>query len=122
MKRLAVILIAIALAFPSFSQSNAEKICGTYLVIEKSEVSKVKVTRKSNGDFEGKIIWMKNPYFEDGSPKTDIKNPDPRLPTRLCFCTTSSTMQATTSGVAKSTIPSKATCTRHTQSSNRQRN
>ena len=77
MKRLAVILIAIALAFSSFSQSNAEKICGTYLVIEKSEVSKVKVTRKSNGDFEGKIVWMKNPYFEDGSPKTDIKNPDP---------------------------------------------
>ena len=77
MKRLAVILIAIALASPSFSQSNAEKICGTYLVIEKSEVSKVKVTRTSNGNFEGKIVWMKNPYFEDGSPKTDIKNPDP---------------------------------------------
>ena len=50
MKKLAVILIAIALVFPSFSQSNAEKICGTYLVIEKSEVSKVKVTRKSNGE------------------------------------------------------------------------
>ncbi len=67
----------IMFALTSLAQGNAEKICGTYLVIEKSEVSKVKVTRMSNGNFQGKIVWMKNPYFEDGSPKTDIKNPDP---------------------------------------------
>lgn len=77
MKLIAVILMAVTLAIPSFSQSKAEKICGIYLVIEKSEISKVKITRLPNGNFEGKIIWMKNPYFEDGSPKTDIMNPDP---------------------------------------------
>lgn len=66
-----------ALALASFAQSNAEKICGTYLVIEKSEVSKVKVSRMSNGNFEGKIIWVKEPNFEDGTPKTDVMNPDP---------------------------------------------
>lgn len=77
MKKLAIVLIAIALAFPSFSQSKAEKICGTYLVVEKKEVSKVKVTRLPNGNFEGKIIWMQNPNFEDGTPKTDVMNPDP---------------------------------------------
>lgn len=77
MRKIAVFFTIMMLALASFAQGNAEKICGTYLVIEKSEVSKVKVTRKPNGDFEGKIIWMQNPKFEDGSPKTDVKNPDP---------------------------------------------
>jgi uncharacterized protein (DUF2147 family) len=77
MKQLTLILIILVASLPMFSQSNAEKICGTYLVVEKSEVSKVKITRMSNGNFEGKIVWMKNPKFDDGTPKTDVMNPDP---------------------------------------------
>ncbi len=79
MKHLAIILAILLSAHTVFSQNKAEKICGVYLVIEKSEVSKVKVSRMSNGNFEGKIIWMKNPNFEDGTPKTDVMNPDPKL-------------------------------------------
>jgi len=77
MKQIAIFFTMMMFALATLAQGNAEKICGTYLVIEKSEVSKVKVTRMSNGNFEGKIVWMKNPTFEDGSPKTDVMNPDP---------------------------------------------
>lgn len=79
MKHLAIALAIILTTIPAFTQNKAEKLCGVYLVIEKSEISKVKVTRMSNGNFEGKIIWMKNPNFEDGTPKTDVMNPDPKL-------------------------------------------
>jgi len=82
MKQITILLIMLASAFTSCSQTppkdaNADKICGIYLVTEKSEVSKVKISRLSNGEYEGKIIWMKNPNFDNGKPKTDIKNPDP---------------------------------------------
>ena len=35
------------------------------------------VVKTSSGLYEGQIIWVKNPTFKDGSPKRDIKNPDP---------------------------------------------
>lgn len=31
---------------------------------------------KQNGKYYGKIIWLKTPLNEDGTPKTDKKNPD----------------------------------------------
>lgn len=77
MKQIAIFFTMMMFALATLAQSNADKICGTYLVIEKNEVSTVKVSRMANGNFEGKIVWMKNPNFDDGSPKTDVKNPDP---------------------------------------------
>lgn len=74
------VLVSMALIFLSsivFAQNNPNKICGTYLVNEKGEISKVKISQNPDGSFEGKIIWMKEPNFKDGKPKTDVKNPDP---------------------------------------------
>lgn len=79
MKRTILSVIIMVSAFTLFSQSKADRICGIYLVVEKNEVSKVKVSRMSNGNFEGKIIWMKEPNFKDGTPKTDVMNPNPNL-------------------------------------------
>lgn len=61
------------------AQSKADKICGVYLVVEKSEISKVRVSKSSNGNYVGKIIWMKEPNFANGTPKTDVMNPNPSL-------------------------------------------
>ena len=36
MKHIAIFFTMMMFAFATFAQSNAEKICGTYLVIEKS--------------------------------------------------------------------------------------
>lgn len=79
MKHILIAISLILMVLTGFSQNKADKICGIYKIIEKSEVSKVKISRLSNGNFEGKIIWMKEPNFKDGTPKTDIMNPDPKL-------------------------------------------
>lgn len=79
MKKAIITIIIMVSTLSMFAQNKADRICGVYLVVEKSEVSKVKVSRMANGNFEGKIIWMKEPKFKDGTPKTDIMNPDPNL-------------------------------------------
>ncbi len=79
MRYLATVL-AFLISFSAIqAQSKADRICGVYLVIEKNEVSKVRVSKAENGNYVGKIIWMKNPKFDDGTPKTDVMNPDPKL-------------------------------------------
>lgn len=61
------------------AQSAADKILGTYYIADdqSDEAIKIKITKASNNTYEGCIIWMKYPNFKDGTPKTDIKNPDP---------------------------------------------
>jgi len=57
----------------------ADKIIGTYYVSDDTsdEDCKVQITKDKSGTYSGRIIWVKNPYFKDGSPKRDIMNPDP---------------------------------------------
>ena len=57
----------------------ADKILGTYYISDDTsdEDCKVKITKDKSGTYSGRIIWVKNPYFKDGTPKRDIKNPDP---------------------------------------------
>ena len=63
----------------SVAQNPADRILGTYYVIEPSskEESKVQIYKTDKGTYFGKVIWMKNPNMPDGTPKRDIKNPDP---------------------------------------------
>ena len=65
----------------SVAQNPADRILGTYYVIEPSskEESKVQIYKTDKGTYFGKVIWMKNPNMPDGTPKRDIKNPDPSL-------------------------------------------
>lgn len=61
------------------SQTGADKILGVYYISDdqSDEDCKIRITKTSSGLYEGQIIWVKNPLFKDGSPKRDIKNPDP---------------------------------------------
>ena len=66
--------------FSAVAQSEAaDKIIGTYYVSDDTsdEDCKVKISKDKSGTYSGRIIWVKNPYFKDGTPKRDIKNPDP---------------------------------------------
>ncbi len=77
MKRILLISILSICILDLFAQ--ADKIIGVYDVTEKGEVSKVQIYKKANGNYEGRVIWMKNPNFKDGTPKTDLLNPDEKL-------------------------------------------
>ena len=60
----------------------ADKILGTYYVSDDTsdEDCKVRITKDKSGTYSGRIFWVKNPTFKDGSPKRDIMNPDCLLP------------------------------------------
>jgi len=81
MKNVFILLMSLLMSFQLFSQSNADQIVGKYYVIKedtKSE-SRIQIYKTSEGKYEGKIIWLKQPNHPDGTPKYDDKNPNPEL-------------------------------------------
>lgn len=81
MKRLFFFLTVVFCISTVCGQSAADKVLGTYQVTAPgtNEVSKVKIYKTTSGEYWGKVIWLKEPNFKNGTPKTDIKNPDPKL-------------------------------------------
>jgi uncharacterized protein (DUF2147 family) len=68
-------------SFTKASQSViSATIVGTYLTADKK--AKVKIFLAKNGKYSGKTIWLKEPNNSDGSPKTDINNPNEVLQKR----------------------------------------
>ena len=66
---------AIAEAKQSETQTKEQdKILGIYFAEDGR--SKVKVYKIKEGLYEGKIIWLKEPFDEHGKPRTDIENKD----------------------------------------------
>ena len=74
MKKLFLMLLLSFTATPFFSQSvNADAITGIW--ISNLEKGHVEITR--DGDkYNGKIVWLKNPTYPDGTAKIDKNNPD----------------------------------------------
>jgi uncharacterized protein (DUF2147 family) len=57
-----------------FSQAvNADAILGTWLTA--SGKAKVLIYKEGN-KYNGKIVWLKNPTYDDGTIKVDKNNPD----------------------------------------------
>lgn len=80
MKKL-LILVAVTLAFtiPAFSQS-ADAVLGTWFNQEKD--AKILIY-KAGSQYQGKIIWLKEPLEKDGkTPKRDAHNSAPALRSR----------------------------------------
>ena len=78
---LSVFFVSFFISIPLFSQSNADQLIGNYYIIKedtKSE-SRVQIYKTPEGKYDGKIIWLKNPNNPDGTPKYDLKNPNPEL-------------------------------------------
>lgn len=84
MKALNIFLLLTIALSPTYSakaQNNpADVICGTYRVESpvSDDVVKIKIYRASNGKYQGKYVWLSQPNNPDGSPRTDINNPDPK--------------------------------------------
>lgn len=74
MKTLLGILLFISVSL-SAQTINADMIVGTWL----TEGGKAKIQIYKSGDkYSGKIVWLKEPNYEDGTPKVDKNNPDPK--------------------------------------------
>lgn len=70
-----VLLICLISFFSqSFAQTvKADDILGTWLT--GSGKAKVQIY-KSGNKYNGKIVWLKNPTYDDGKPKVDKNNKD----------------------------------------------
>ena len=70
------------LFFPLFLYAQADKIAGIWKTAEtETGFSQVEIKKSSNGTYYGTIIWLKEP-LENGKPKVDDENPDPKLQNR----------------------------------------
>lgn len=72
---LSLLLISSWLILKSQDYTEADKVRGFWYTEENKSI--VEIYRAKNGKYYGKIIWLKNPYESDGSPKVDDQNPDP---------------------------------------------
>ena len=64
---------------PLFLFAQADKIEGTWYNDDKT--STIEIKKGSNGTYAGKITWLDEPN-ENGKPKVDDDNPDPKLQNR----------------------------------------
>lgn len=71
---------AFAILFvPLFLFAQADKITGTWYNDDKT--STIDIKKEANNKYNGKISWLDEP-MENGKPKVDDENPDPKLATR----------------------------------------
>jgi len=69
------ICIAICILAISKLFAQEEKIEGYWLTSEKR--SQIQIVQKPDGKFYGKIVWLEEPYTDDGILVRDKENPDP---------------------------------------------
>jgi uncharacterized protein (DUF2147 family) len=71
---------AITMLFiPLFLHAQANKIEGTWFNDEKT--STIEIAKDASGKYVGTINWLEEPN-EDGKPRVDIENDDPKLAKR----------------------------------------
>jgi len=77
--KITILLSILFISNSLFAQSDADKILGKWLNEDKD--GKVEI-RKEGDKYFGKIVWLKTPNNEDGTPKLDKENPDDKLKKR----------------------------------------
>ncbi|KAB1064065.1 DUF2147 domain-containing protein [Salibacter halophilus] len=74
------ILIAVAVLFStSLFAQNADAVLGKWET--KNGKSHVEIYKK-DGEYYGKIVWLKEPLNEEGKPKVDKNNPEEDMRSR----------------------------------------
>ena len=71
---LCCLIVLASTAFAAKAQSD--KVEGLWY--NDAKTAKVQITKASNGKFNGKIVWLKEPT-ENGKPRTDVLNPNEKL-------------------------------------------
>jgi uncharacterized protein (DUF2147 family) len=78
MKRFFIYIILPLLFLCNLGISQAPTAVNGYWLTSEGE-SQVKIYKTANGEFNGEIVWLEEPYNEDGSVKRDTENPDKEL-------------------------------------------
>ena len=80
MKRIFATLIAVILTTMCvMGQTNADDIIGTWSGRQDGAGYRVKVTKQSDGTYQGQMLWMERDKDADGKKLLDTKNPDKKL-------------------------------------------
>ena len=85
-----ILLITLAMLTLGLSKAQnvlnnaADNIVGTYSGTQDGEQFRAKITKLSNGTYQGQIIWMANDKDENGNKRLDTKNPDKKLRDTPC--------------------------------------
>lgn len=74
MKKIIFLLLIYNVAF----SQNADNILGVWLNEDNDAKIKIYKNEKDNA-YSGKLIWLKEPFEENGSPKLDDENPKEEL-------------------------------------------
>ncbi|MCF6364706.1 MAG: DUF2147 domain-containing protein [Bacteroidales bacterium] len=75
LKPVFIFIISISF-FHAYSQKNYSDITGVWLTPKNR--SAIKIIEKDNICY-GQIVWQKEPNDQNGNPKKDINNPNPKL-------------------------------------------
>lgn len=75
MKRILSLAVCLVMALTA-AFAQADKIVGMYDVDHDGVQSKVKISKMQNGKYRAQVTWVSNLKMEDGSIRTDVKNPD----------------------------------------------
>ncbi|MBP5398536.1 MAG: DUF2147 domain-containing protein [Bacteroidales bacterium] len=70
---------ALCLSAESALNNKADNILGKWKAVRNGEVSKVCVTKLSDGSYQAQVYWLEVPLDKKGNPKLDVKNPDKSL-------------------------------------------
>ncbi|RYF97872.1 MAG: DUF2147 domain-containing protein [Chitinophagaceae bacterium] len=82
MKKSLILFVTIVLSIAALAQQPADKIIGTWESVDSDVKLKFEFFR-SDGKYFGKLLHASNMYEGDGkTPKSDSKNPDPKLRSR----------------------------------------
>ncbi len=83
-KAIFLIVLAMLSMMAGEIKAQTDRIIGIYLAVddEDNPNSQVRISKTNNGKFYGEIVWLKEPFEDDGSEKIDDKNPDPKLQKR----------------------------------------
>lgn len=75
------ILFLVAFLFLAFqAAAQADKVLGFWLTEEKD--AQIQIVKSTDGKYNGTIVWLDEPFEDDGSIKVDDENPDPKLQKR----------------------------------------
>lgn len=79
MRLLIFLLFLGGLLLPSLADER-DGVLGVWLIASKE--AKVELYKNAQGQLEGRLVWLKEQFDEDGRPRTDVENDNPALRNR----------------------------------------
>jgi len=73
MRKIILITFLSSFLYSLTAQTNADAVVGSWLTASGKAIVQI---YKEGNVYNGKIIWLKTPTYEDGKPKVDKNNPD----------------------------------------------